>query len=296
MAPHAHSSRRSAVRRGPLRAWAETRGLVGGHTAARRRVTLRSADGTHLHAVLLPGPGTPGRGPAVVLAHGFAAHGSKPAYAWLADELATRVTVLVPDLRGHGRSGGASHLGGAEGADVAAGVDLLRGLGHGWVAAVGASMGGTSVATAVADGVRVDAAVLVSAPAWIEDAPTTVPMQRLHRLWTSTSGRLAVRAGVGVRVASPARWQRPRDPADALAGWDGPLLVVHGDDDAYFPLAHAQRLAGRAGGTTTLWVERGFGHAEDGFRGTFGVRLADALLHAARHDRMPDRQELPWPA
>lgn len=296
MAPHAHSSSGPAASRGPLRAWAETRGLLGGHAAPRRRVTLRSADGTDLHAVLLPGPGGPGDGPAVLLAHGFAARGAKPAYAWLADELATRTTVLVPDLRGHGRSRGASHLGGAEGADVAAGVELLRDLGHGWVAAVGASMGGTSVANAVADGTALDAAVLVSSPAWIEDVPSTEPMQRLHRLWTSAAGRTAVRAGVGVRVASPARWQRPRDPAEALAGWDRPLLVVHGDDDAYFPIAHAERLAARTGGSTTLWVERGFGHAEDGFRGTFGLRLADALLHAAAHDRMPDRQELPWPA
>lgn len=294
MAPHAHIDSGPAATRGLLRAWAETRGLLGGHSAPHRRVALRSADGTDLHAVLLPGPGGAGRGPAVVLAHGFAAHGAKPAYAWLADELATRMTVLAPDLRGHGRSGGASHLGGAEGADVGAGVELLRGLGHDWVAAVGASMGGTSVANAVAGGTALEAAVLVSSPAWIEDVPTTVPMQRLHRLWTHAAGRTAVRAGVGVRVVPPRRWSRPLDPARALADWDGPLLVVHGDDDAYFPLEHAHRLAGRPGGATTLWVEPGFGHAEDGFRGTFGLRLADALLHAAANDRIPDRQELPW--
>ena len=43
-----------------------------------------------------------------------------------------------------------------------------------------------------------------------------------------------------------------------------PLLVVHGDQDPYFPLDHPRSLA-EAGDpdSTDLWIVPGFGHAEN---------------------------------
>jgi fermentation-respiration switch protein FrsA (DUF1100 family) len=42
-----------------------------------------------------------------------------------------------------------------------------------------------------------------------------------------------------------------------------PLLIVHGDRDAYFPLDHPLSLARAAGPSGELWIEPGFGHAEN---------------------------------
>ena len=280
------------VRRTWLHAWAETRGWVGGHSAPNRTIHLQSEDGVRLRASLLPGPG-PGGGPAVVLLHGFSAHSRKPRYAWLGDELATRFTVLAPDLRGHGRSGGASGLGSNEHLDVAAAVAELRRRGHDWVAVVGVSMGATSAAHAAVHGVGREATVLVSGPGFIELEPSTRPMQQLQRLWRSAAGRGALRAATGVRVVHPRSWEPPPDPAAAVTHLDGPLLVVHGEDDHYFPPEHAEAVAAAAD-DAVLWREPVFGHAEDGFADPFGRRLADALRHAHRTGTFPQREETPW--
>lgn len=279
-------------RRTVLHAWAETRGWLGGHTAASRTVDLRAADGVPLRASLLPGP-APRGGPAVVLLHGFNAHSRKPRYAWLADELATRFTVLAPDLRGHGTSGGHSGLGSHEHHDVAAAVAHVRDRGHDWVAIVGVSMGATSAAHAAVHGVDRDATVLVSGPGFIEEAPSTRPMQQLQRVWRSAAGRGALRATTGVRIVHPREWEPPPHPADAVAHLDSPLLVVHGDDDHYFPPEHAESVAAAAS-NAVLWREPEFGHAEDGFTGPFGRRLTDALRQAHRTGSFPAREDSPW--
>lgn len=280
-------------RRTVLHAWAETRGFVGRHTAAGRTVRLRTGDDVRLDATVLPGPGAAGSGPAVVLLHGFSAHRRKPRYAWLADELAARFTVLAPDLRGHGSSAGRSGLGADEHHDVAAAVGHLRERGHDWIALVGVSMGATSAAHAAVHGVERDATVLVSGPGWIELEPTTRPMQQLRMVWRSSAGRGLLRATTGVRIVGPAQWSPPPDPRDAVRELDGPLLVVHGDDDHYFPSAHAEALAD-ATEQAVLWREPVFGHAEDGFADPFGRRLADAISTAHRTGRFPAREESRW--
>ncbi len=290
MPDHAHQTP-DGPRRTVLHAWAETRGLLGRHTAPSRRVHLETADGVQLRAVQLPGPRSDG--PAVVLLHGFSAHSRKPRYAWLADELATRFTVLAPDLRGHGRSDGASGLGADEHHDVAAAVTHLRDRGHGWVAVVGVSMGATSAAHAVHRGIAVDATVLVSGPGFIELEPRTEPMQQLRRLWHSTLGRGALRATTGVRVVHPGGWEPPPDPAEAVRAATGPVLVVHGADDHYFPPSHAEAVAAAAP-EAVLWSEPIFGHAEDGFADPFGRRLTDALQHVHRTGTFPRREASPW--
>lgn len=81
-----------------MRRLLEVRGLVGGHRAPHVHTRLRAADGTRLVGTYLPSGGD---GPAVLLAHGFAAHRSKPSYARLADGMATRMPVLALDLHGH---------------------------------------------------------------------------------------------------------------------------------------------------------------------------------------------------
>lgn len=275
------------ARRGPLRAYLETRGVIGGHGGAHVHVTVPAEDGTALAGTWLPGPAA--SAPAVVLAHGFAAHRRKPAYARLADRLATHAHVLALDLRGHGHSGGETTLGDREALDVAGGVAWLRARGHDRVVALGASMGATSVLHALARGTHVDAAVVVSAPARLEEEPATEAMQRLKRLWESPVTRAGMRFGIGVRVVPPARWRHPGHPRDFAASVDVPLLVVHGQDDAYFPIADAQALAAAAP-QARLWLEpEGFGHAEDGFSARFADRLGAAILVALEDGAFPER-------
>lgn len=262
-----------------VRQVAETRGLVGGFAQPNVDVALRTADGVPLVASLLPGPSADA--PAVVLAHGFAAHRRKPAYAALADELSAAFHVLTLDLRGHGRSGGRSALGGTEHLDLEAARAWLADQGHACVAAVGVSMGATSVAHALSQGLAFDAVVLVSGPAWLHQPPRTAPMQRLDALWRSPVARWGLDRLLGVALVPPETWPRPPDPVEAVRGVGTPVLVVHGVDDPYFPLADAEALAAAAGGR--LWAEpEGFGHAEDGIdaEGRFARRLAAALSTA----------------
>lgn len=276
-----------AVRRGPVRALLETRGLIGGHRGAHLHVTVQADDGIALAATWLPGPH--GTAPAVVLAHGFAAHRRKPSYARLADRLAAHVHVLSLDLRGHGDSAGQTTLGDREALDVAGGVAWLRDRGHDRVVVVGASMGATSVLHALARGTRVEAAVAISAPARLEEDPATEAMQRLKRHWDSPVSRLGMRAALGVRVVPPGRWRNPGHPQDFAATVTVPLLVVHGRDDAYFPVADAHALAAAAS-ASRLWLEpAGFGHAEDGFSPVFADRLAAGIVTAVTAGAFPDR-------
>ena len=136
-------------RRGPLRRFLEVRGVVGGHAVDHVQARLRAEDGTRLAGSYLPGSGGEA---AVLLAHGFAANRRKPAYARLADGLASRLPVLSLDLRGHGGSAGWCTLGDREAMDVDAGVAWLRSMGHRVVIAVGLSMGGTAVLHAASGG------------------------------------------------------------------------------------------------------------------------------------------------
>jgi pimeloyl-ACP methyl ester carboxylesterase len=270
------SSTRRAVRRGPLRRFAETRGLVRGLPPDRLDVRLRAADGVRLVGSYLPGPVAGGR--AVLLAHGFAANRHKPAYARLAAGLATVAGVLTVDLRGHGGSGGASTFGDRERYDVAAGVRWLTGFGHTEVVAVGASMGATSVLHAVANDVPVAAVVTISGPARFRSPAPPGPLRGLETLWHSTPRRRVLRAALGIHLAPPTAWGHPPDPVDLVAGLRAPLLVVHGHDDAYFPLADARELVAAAPGPSVLWDRPpGFGHAEDGFDARFVGHLARAV-------------------
>lgn len=288
---HLRSPAPSRAGRGRLRSWLETRGLVGGHRRPAETVRLRTSDGVDLVASYLA---TAASGaPAVLLLHGFAARRTKPAYAYLADELSRDANVLALDLRGHGESGGVSTLGDREALDVRAGLAWLRRRGHPWVAAVGLSMGATAAVHAAGRGVAPDALVAVSGAARFRDEPETVAMARLGRLWASPWGRGALRSVAGVRVVRPGDWRRPADPVELVARTARPLLVVHGRDDGYFPLDDARRLVAAAGGPATLWVQpEGFGHAEDGIDAGFVTALATALERARGCGRFPAREEV----
>ena len=71
--------------------------------------------------------------------------------------------------------------------------------------------------------------------------------------------------GAGARLGQIRRGRAAHDVAHELAARIAPvpLLVVHGDADHYFPVEHAEHLFAAAGEPKELWLEPGFGHAEN---------------------------------
>jgi fermentation-respiration switch protein FrsA (DUF1100 family) len=198
-----------------------------------------------------------------VVAHGFTGSWRRPAVRRVASVLASAGGVVGFDFRGHGRSGGHSTVGDREVLDLDAAAAWARGLGHARVATVGFSMGAAVVVRQAGLYGGVSAVAAVSGPSrWYYRG--TPPMRRAHWVIERRLGRLVSRVALGTRI-SPVGWdplpEAPHEVAARIAPI--PLLVVHGDADTYFPVEHAEKLYAAAGEPKELWIERGFGHAEN---------------------------------
>ena len=186
-----------------------------------------------------------GEGPPLLLLHGF----GESSVVWdpYLDRLEEHFTVVLMDLRGHGRSTNP----GGEFAPEQSGRDVVALMDHlGWprFSAVGVSAGGMTllhVATAHPD--RVDAMVLVGTAPWVPEQA-----RRLIRAFTDDEAatleylrRFATRGDEQARML--ARQFRGfattvDDPAftpPELARIEAPALVVHGDRDEFFPVEMA---------------------------------------------------------
>jgi pimeloyl-ACP methyl ester carboxylesterase len=248
---------------------------------------LLTEDGVRIHAEHRPAdpvPGVSAGSLAVVVAHGFTGAVERPAVRRAAGVLARRVGVVTFSFRGHGRSGGRSTVGDREVRDLEAAVRWARSLGYGRVATVGFSMGGAVAVRDAALYPGVAAVAAVSAPArWYYRG--TVPMRRLHWVVMKPLGRVVGRLGLRTRI-DPEEWiEVPVPPVEAAArlGERGiPLLVVHGDSDPYFPLDHPRSLhrAAASGGVSELWIEEGFGHAENAADEALIERVGEWLTSA----------------
>ncbi|OIV37813.1 hypothetical protein BIV57_09630 [Mangrovactinospora gilvigrisea] len=169
--------------------------------------------------------------------------------------------------------------------DVDAAVSWARSLGYRRIVTVGFSMGAAVVLrhAALCRGLpgRTDAAAAVSSPGrWYYKG--TRPMRLLHWAVQRPEGRLFSRWVLGTRIARD--WEvvpmPPRIAAREAAEAGVPLLIVHGDADRYFPLAHGTSLHEATGGRAELWVEPGMGHAENAVGEELLARLAGWLRRA----------------
>ena len=234
-----------------------------------KALTLVTSDGVPIDAAHLPGDPDL----AVVLAHGFTLSWQRPAIWRVATRLNKVGGVVIFDFRGHGRSGGLSTLGDREIKDLDVAVAYARELGYRRIVTVGFSMG-ASIAVRHAGLIGgVDAVVSVSGPGWWYYRGTK-PMRRVHWAVERRMGRLVTRTWLNTRV-SPVRWDPdPLPPAEAAARIAPvPLLVVHGDQDVYFPPDHAQQLYDAAREPKELWIVPGFGHAETGMNAALLDRI-----------------------
>ena len=167
--------------------------------------------------------------------------------------------------------------------DVEAATEWARSVGYERVVTVGFSMGAAVVLRHGAlrprqDGYGgTDAVAAVSGPAfWFYRG--TPPMRWLHRGVASPLGRLYLRSTMGVTVDAQ-RWPdppplTPTASAARIRALGIPLLVVHGDADAFFPLEHPRALHTSAPGSR-YWEVPGFGHAEGAIAPDLVDRLAD---------------------
>ena len=220
--------------------------------------TLVTQDGVPIDTVHLPGP----KDLAVVVAHGFTLSWQRGNVWRVANRFNQTAGVVTFDFRGHGRSGGLSTLGDREINDLDVAVAYARELGYQRIAAVGFSMGASVVLRHAGLIGGLDAVVSVSGPGrWYYRG--TERMRWVHRAVERRAGRYVTRRWLKTRI-SPDGWKLiPVSPAEAAAQISPvPLLIVHGDEDQYFPPEHARQLYMAAREPKELWLLPGMGHAE----------------------------------
>jgi pimeloyl-ACP methyl ester carboxylesterase len=219
---------------------------------------------------------------AIVLAHGFTLSWQRPAVWNIATRLNQLAGVVALDFRGHGRSGGLCTMGDKEIRDLDVAVAYARELGYPRVAAVGFSMGASIVLRyAGLVGGGLDAVASVSSPGWWYFRGTE-RMRRVHFAVEHRLGRLVTRKLAHTRVTSEPWDPVPVPPDQAAARIAGiPLLVVHGDQDPYFPVEHAQHIFDAAREPKELWLVPGYGHAEASCRPALTDQIGGWVAEAA---------------
>jgi pimeloyl-ACP methyl ester carboxylesterase len=236
---------------------------------AGQRLALVTADGVRLAGGYVPGP--PDATATVVVVHGFVHSSRTPAIHAFARDLAGHVHVVVPDLRGHGASGGRSTLGIQEAHDVAAGVHAARVL-HPELPVVtfGVSLGAAAALQHAGRWGGVAGVFALSAPAYFVD--DTIGTRRVRRWVEHRAGRLALAGVLRTRVAR--EWRSGRDNREAVAAIAPAFTVlIHDPDDWYFDGEHARLLHEWAGPPKALWWYPGGGHGTDLLRPALARRV-----------------------
>jgi len=246
--------------------------------------TLVTEDGVPIDAVHLPGR----KDLAIIVAHGFTLSWQRPNVWRIANRFNRTAGVVTFDFRGHGRSGGLSTLGDREVKDLDVAAAWARELGYQRIAAVGFSMGASVVLRYAGLIGGLDAVVSVSGPGrWYYRG--TERMRWVHRAVERRAGRYVTRRWLKTRV-SPEGWKlMPVPPAEAAAKIAPvPLLIVHGDQDLYFPPEHARQLYIAARDPKELWLLPGMGHAESATSQQLVDRIARWIDQAAQNSAAPD--------
>ncbi len=210
-----------------------------------------------------------GQGPPVALLH----HATASSRTWRRQTaaLAERFQVLFYDRPGFGRSSWLPswHLDYLSD-DVADLMELLDGLGIEQTALVGHSDGAAIALMAAARHSARVRCVVAEAPHVFVETSTCPPAVRAYRAEVLASDELQAaltrdhgERGLAVLERWAERWTDPHfaawDVSRELAAIRCPTLIIHGDADPFFPLAHAELIA-RSVAKSELWVVPGVGH------------------------------------
>ncbi len=223
-----------------------------------------------------------GNGPPLLLLHGFS--GSSQDWNAVSDAWSSEFQLIVPDLRGHGRSGTLAHP--FRHQDAAA--DVLALLDHLQIATVrglGMSGGGNvllHIATKHPE--RVEAMVLVSATPYFPAEARPIMRQYAGSLaeeqWTilrrsHPGGDAQIRALLESTSAFADSYDDMTFTPPHLANIQARTLIVQGDRDPLYPFELSVEMA-RAIPRSSLWIVPNAGHGP-----VFGPRWAEFLKTAA---------------
>lgn len=216
-----------------------------------RDVTIRAADGTALHAWLLPARGAPKA--TILFLHGNAENISTHIGSvwWLPGR---GYNVLLLDYRGYGKSAGTPTLAGlhsdTEGA--LAQIDGLEGTRGVPVVVFGQSLGGAVAITALARSQyrnKVTALVVEGAPSDYR----ALAREKLAQSWLTWAFQWPLSYTL----------DNDHSPRQEIARLSPiPMLLVHGDADVIVPAHHAQILFEAARDPKELWLVPGAGHIQ----------------------------------
>lgn len=241
---------------------------------AGEALSLLTADGVRLAGVRLGGPADAFA--SVVLVHGLVHSSRTPGIHAFAHLLAGEAAVVVPELRGHGRSAGFSTLGRDEPLDVAAAAAAARAARPDLpVVTVGVSLGGAAALLHGGTHGGVAGVVAISSPGWwgAWDTPAT---KRVQRYAMTRAGRAVMATALRTRIAD--RCEGIPDARDVVAAISPSfLLLVHDPADHYFGVEHPQTLFSWAREPKALWLEEGAGHGTDLLTPAFAARLLAEL-------------------
>ncbi|WP_164021382.1 alpha/beta fold hydrolase [Pyxidicoccus trucidator] len=210
-----------------------------------------------------------GQGAPLVLLHGFTGAGADWRHVFDFDALAQRYQLIVPDLRGHGRSDNPSGAFTVRqcATDVLA---LLDQLGIPRFRAIGLSLGGnTLLHIATREPARVERMVIVSSPPYYPTQARRIMATLTEETRTPAEwAEMRARHSLGDEQIR-ALWRYGRGFADShddmsftpplLATITAPTLIVYGDSDPLYPVELGVELY-RSIPQSRLWVVPGGGH------------------------------------
>jgi uncharacterized protein len=214
-------------------------------------VRIPTRDGLSLEAWFVPAPGAERT---IVICHGAGAN--KGNFVWFLGPLAHHGwNLLLFDFRAHGGSDGrVCTYGIFESRDVQACLDWLsreRPDCAKRIVGLGSSLGSMALTLAAADDPRISAIVL--------DSPFLGPrdLARHHFSRLPVVGPFVAEAGLRWMSAITGADFLGTSAAEAVARFDRPVLVIHGDDDWLMPVEHAQQLHAVAAGRREIWLGPG---------------------------------------
>jgi len=169
-------------------------------------------------------------------------------------------SVLMFDLRGHGRSGGERvSMGTLEREDLLGAMDYLAGRGIARVGVLGFSMGGAvALLTAPLDervaAVATDGAFVRLEETLVGWAREAAGLPRWLARPLARAVRYATALRLGVRLQDPIHWIGQLAPR--------PVLLIHGDCDPYISVEAVEALYAAAGEPKELWRVPQAGHRQ----------------------------------